>query len=486
MAAYDYDIGIIGGGAAGLTVAAGAAQLGAKCVVLEKEKALGGDCLHYGCVPSKTLLATARAARLVRVAHHLGLPPAAMGPVDFRKVRERIFGVISAIQRHDSPERFCSLGAEVRFGHARFLDEHKVECDGKAVTAARWVLCVGSSAAAPDIPGLAETGYLTNREIFSLDALPRSLVILGAGPLAIEMAQAFQRLGSQVTVVQRGHQILSREDPDMAGVVMEQLEREGVKFHLGCSVTRVRSAEGRKEVVFEKLGRELVARGEHLLVALGRRANVLGLDLDAAGVKHTAQGITVDERLRTSQKHIFAAGDATGGHMFTHAAGYEGGIVVTNAVFRVPRKTDYTWLPHCTYSEPELGGIGLNEREARELGIEYTVYTESFANNDRALAEGMAEGKLKLLLDEKERPIGVQIAGLHAGELLNEWIAVACGKVKLATLAAAVHPYPTLGESAKRVAGDYFSSKIFSDTVKKGLHFLFHYKGRACEPSEEG
>lgn len=485
MASYDYDIGVIGGGAAGLTVAAGAAQLGVKCLLVEKEPALGGDCLHYGCVPSKTLLASAAAARAVRTAHRYGLPRAELGPVDFTQVRERIRSVIAAIQKHDSPERFCSLGAEIRFGEARFLDDHEIELDGKRLSAARWVLATGSRAAAPDVPGLAEAGYLTNREIFSLDALPRSLVILGAGPIAIEMAQAFQRLGSQVTVIQRGRHILSKEDADMAGVVMEELELEGVKFHLGAKLVAVRRSGSVREVVFSREGRELTVRGDQILVAMGRSVNVEGLGLDNAGVEHSARGITVDERLRTTQKHIFAAGDATGRHMFTHAAGYEGGIVITNAVFRLPRKADYTWLPHCTYCDPELAGMGLNEAAAREKGVEYSVFTERFEANDRALAEGQSEGKLKLLLDKKERPLGVHIVGRHAGELLNEWVAVLNGGVKLSALAGAVHPYPTYGETAKRAAGSYFSKKLFSNRVKKGLHFLFHYKGQACTPPEE-
>ncbi len=485
MASYDYDIGIIGGGAAGLTVAAGAAQLGAKCLLVEKEPQLGGDCLHYGCVPSKALLASARAARAVHTAHRYGLPRAQMGPVDFARVRQRIASVVAAVQRHDTPERFCSLGAEVRFGLARFLDEHQVELDGKRLSAARWVLAVGSRAAAPDIPGLAEAGYLTNREIFSLDVLPRSLVILGGGPVAIEMAQAFQRLGSQVTVIQRGRHILSREDADMAGVVMESLELEGVKFHLGARIVSAGRSGGLREVVFGKEGRELRARGEHILLALGRSVNVEGLDLDNAGVVHSPRGIEVDARLRTSQKHIFAAGDATGRHMFTHAAGYEGGIVISNAVFRLPRKADYTWLPHCTFCDPELAGMGLTESAARGKGLEFSVLTERFEANDRAQADGLTEGKVKLLLDRRDRPLGVHIVGAHAGELLNEWVAVLGGGVKLSALAGAVHPYPTCGETAKRIAGSYFAGKLFSDTVKKGLHFLFHYKGRACTPPEE-
>jgi pyruvate/2-oxoglutarate dehydrogenase complex dihydrolipoamide dehydrogenase (E3) component len=298
------------------------------------------------------------------------------------------------------------------------------------------------------------------------------------------MAQAFCRLGSRVEVVQRSGQILSLEDPDLAETVMEVLRREGVIFHLNSEVRRVRDLGTEREVVIQEGKEEIALRAEMILVALGRKPNLDGLNLEAAGVAYGGQGVKVDDRLRTSQKHIYAAGDATGAFQFTHAAGYEGGIVVSNAIFHFPRKTDYTFLPWCTYTDPELASIGMNEKRAREAGLEYTVYTEAFETNDRSLAEGERIGKLKMLLDRNEKPLGVQILGPHAGELLSEWVAVLNGKVKLSTLAAAVHPYPTLGEINKRVAGDYLSPKIFSERVKKGLKFFFQLKGRACELRE--
>ncbi|WP_029893613.1 dihydrolipoyl dehydrogenase family protein [Desulfohalovibrio reitneri] len=483
---FDYDIGVIGGGAAGLTVTAGAAQLGAKTVLIEKEPKLGGDCLHYGCVPSKTLIRTARAYHEMKRAERYGLPRVIPEKVDFRRVAERIQSVIDTIQKHDSPERFCRLGAEVRFGRARFTDEHQVELeDGQRVSAKRWVLATGSEPAVPPISGLREAGCLTNKDIFSLEALPPSLIVLGAGPIACEMAQAFQRLGCQVSVIQRSGQILTKEDPDMASIVLESLEREGVKFHLGTEIRSVRVAGGHKEVVFAKNGREWTVKGHEILAALGRDIATDGLGLNNAGVKHSRKGIEVDAKMRTSQKHIFACGDATGKYLFTHAAGYEGGIVVSNAVFRLPRKADYTWLPWCTYTQPELASIGRNEAALKRDGVEYEVWTEDFAENDRAQAEGEGRGTLKLLLDGSENPLGVQIAGPGAGDLVGEWVAALNGKVKFSTLAGAVHPYPTLAEINKKVAGSVFSRKVFSDTVKKGLHFLFHYKGRACEMPEE-
>ena len=485
MTAYDYDIGVIGGGAAGLTVTAGAAQLGAKTLLIEKEDELGGDCLHFGCVPSKTLIKSARVYHHMQNAAKFGLPPVELPPVDFRQISRRIKSVIDVIQKHDSKERFCKLGARVEFGSPAFTDEHTVRLNGSSFTAKSWVIATGSSAAVPPIPGLDRTAHITNREIFYLDRLPASMIILGAGPIGCEMGQAFNRLGTKVAIVDQAPQVLGKEDPDMAGIVMAAMESEGVDFHLNCSIESVGEVGGDKEVaVRTKDGQSQRLKAELLMVALGRGANVDGLALEGIAVEFDRRGIKVDRRLRTSRKHIYAAGDVAGGFQFTHAAGYEGGIVVSNAVFRLPRKVDYTYLPWCTYTDPPLGSIGMNESMAKAAGIDYTVWMEEFKDNDRSLAEGEKTGRIKMILNGSEKPIGVQILGPHAGDLLAEWVAVLSGKVKLSTLAAAVHPYPTVAEINKRVAGTYFAPKIFSDKVKKTLKFFFHLKGRACEPQE--
>jgi pyruvate/2-oxoglutarate dehydrogenase complex dihydrolipoamide dehydrogenase (E3) component len=486
MPTHEFDIGVIGGGAAGLTVAAGAAQLGARTLLVEKEPTLGGDCLHFGCVPSKTLIRTAQVRHLMRRGDAFGLPQPELPPVDFDRVADRIRTVIARIQRHDSVERFCRLGARVVFGSAQFEDDHTVRVDGKPYTARNWVIATGSSPLIPPVQGLDQTPYLTNREIFALDRLPGSLIILGGGPIGIEMAQAFSRLGSQVQVVDMAAQILGREDRDMAENVMAVLAAEGVQFYLGAAVVAVRDLGHTRQVkIRRKDGGERKLNGDAILVAAGRRANVDGLGLDAAGVVFDRRGVEVDARLRTRRKHIYAAGDVVGGYQFTHAAGYEGGIVVSNAVFRLPRKADYTFMPWCTYTDPELASIGMNEKAALTAGIDYSVWTESFAANDRSLAEGETEGKIKMLLDGREKPIGVQIFGPHAGELLNAWVTFFNGRVKLSSLASAVSPYPTLGEINKRVAGSFFAPKIFSDRVKKGLKFFFNLKGRACGSTPE-
>lgn len=481
MANFDYDIAILGGGSAGLTVAAGASQFGAKTLLIEKEKVLGGDCLHFGCVPSKTLIKTAHVYHLMKRAPSFGLPQVSVPPADFGMVSERIRSVIATIQKHDSPERFCSLGAQVEFGSPEFIDERAVRLNGRTLSARSWVIATGSSPSIPPIPGLDRTPYLTNREIFCLDRLPSSMIILGGGPIAAEMAQAFGRLGTRVTVVQRSGQILSREDTDMADSVMHALKDEGVVFHLNASVIQVRDLGAEREVEISIEGQTpQKIRAEAILVALGRTPNLAGLGLEKIGVTFNNAGLVLDSRLRTTQKHIFGAGDVTGTHQFTHAAGYEGGVVLTNAILHLPRKTDYGHLPWCTYTDPELASIGMNEKTARAAGISCSVWTEEFSMNDRGLAEGESLGRVKLVLDEKERPVGVQILGLHAGELIGEWVAAMNGKVKLSAIASAVHPYPTLVEINKRVAGRVFSEKIFSDRVKKALKFFFNLRGRAC------
>ncbi len=483
MAKYDFDIGIIGGGAAGLTVTAGASQLGARTLLVEKEPHLGGDCLHYGCVPSKTLIRSAHVYHQLSKTTEYGLPEVKADPVDFRLVADRIRSVIETIQVHDSVERFCKLGAQVEFGEAEFIDEHTIRLNSKTHSAKYWVIATGSSPAGPRVEALNDIEYITNKEIFSLDSLPEKMIVLGAGPIAMEMAQSFQRLGSQVVVVQRSGQILSKEDKDLADTVMHILQEDGVEILLNTSVVDAKQENGIKSITVEGTdGSRAVYKADTVLLAQGRTPNTGSLGLEKIDVSMTPGGITVDNRLRTSHKHIYAPGDVNGAFQFTHAAGYEGGVVITNAVFHLPRKTDYTLMPWCTYTDPELASIGMNEKRAKKEGIEYTVWTEEFSGNDRALAEGRKIGKIKMLLNEKEKVIGVQIAGPRAGDLLGEWVAVLGGGVKLSTLAGTVHPYPTLGEINKKVAGTFLSTKIFSDRVKKGLKLFFQLKGPAEDP----
>jgi pyruvate/2-oxoglutarate dehydrogenase complex dihydrolipoamide dehydrogenase (E3) component len=449
MPDYDFDIGILGGGSGGLTVASGAAQFGAKTLLIEKEKALGGDCLHYGCVPSKTLIRSAHVYHMMKNAWKYGLPGVDVKPVDYKDVAKRIQYVIDTIQKHDSEERFCKLGVKVEFGNAQFTDEHSVQMNGKHYSAKKWVIATGSSPSIPPIEGIDQTPYITNKEIFSLDRLPKSMIVIGAGPIAIEMAQSFCRLGTQVHVVQRSAQILSKEDRDMADIVMNVLSDEGITIHLNSGLISVKDLGSEKEVVIKKKdGNTENLRAEQILVALGRQANLEGLGLEGISLDFDKKGLKVDNRMRTNHKHIYGAGDVTGAFQFTHAAGYEGGVALSNAILHLPKKADYTYMPWCTYTDPELASIGMNEKRAKEAGIKYSVWTEEFKANDRSLAEGEEIGNIKMILDEKGKPLGIQILGPQAGELLGEWIAIMNGGVKLSTLASAVHTYPTLAEIA--------------------------------------
>ena len=488
MSRFDYDMIVIGGGAAGLTVTAGAAQLGARTLLVEREEALGGDCLHYGCVPSKTLIRTARLYHQIKNSSYYGLPSVEVPEVDFSQVRKRIRDVIATIEEHDSPKRFCSLGAKVVFGGAEFLNEHEISVDGRRYSGKKICIATGSSPAIPHINGLNDVSYHTNKTIFFMDRLPERLIILGGGAIAIEMAQAFSRLGSLVTVCQRSDRILTKEDPDCAHLIQGILEGEGVKFLLGTKVRSVvKAPDGGIGVNVHRAstGKEVMVEGDTLLVALGRSANLDGLSLENAGVEFDRRGIDVDARLRTSRKHIFAAGDVIGKYQFTHAAGYEGGIVVANAIFRLPRKVDYTFMPRCIYTDPELATVGLTEAECLEMGIDFEVIKEPFSANDRAITEGATTGFIKLIIGDNGRPVGVQILGPHAGDLLSHWMVALNGRVKPSTVAQAIHPYPTFGEINKKVMGNLVSRWLFSDTMKRGLKFFFNLKGRACSIEEQ-
>lgn len=486
MAEYDFDLIIIGSGAAGLTIASGAAQLGVKVLLIEKEKQMGGDCLHYGCVPSKTLIKCAKVRHQMKTADSYGLPAPTLEPVDFSKVASHIQSVIDTIQPHDSPERFEGLGAAVRFGIASFRDPHTISLNpleggtpehisGKII-----VIATGSTPSKPPFKGLDQVEYITNETVFSQKTLPNTLTVIGGGPIAVEMAQSFQRLGSQVTLLQRSAHILSKEDADMAEIIETSLRKDGVTIVTNTSIEEVSQHSDQISVTYgTKEGSSQTVISEKLLVALGRTPAVEALHLKNTGVEYSKKGIPVDEKMRTNVPHIYAVGDITGKHQFTHAAGYEGSIVIANAIFKMPRKADYTLLPWVTYSDPELASIGYNEKRAQQADIKYTVHTESFASNDRALAENQPEGKLKLLKDQKGRIIGVQIAGIHAGELINEWVAILGGKVSLSTLAGAIHPYPTVSEINKKIAGTILSEKVFSPFTRKVLRTLFKYRGRA-------
>jgi len=369
------DLVIIGGGAGGLVVASVAAQLGLKVSLIEKAQKLGGDCLHYGCVPSKTLIQTAKVASLMRRGPEFGLDAFDFN-VDMGKVNAHVQSVIDHIQHHDDPDRFREYGCEVLLGDgAEFVSPHTVRVGDQIIEGKRFVIATGTRPFIPSIPGLSETGYITNLDLFSLPSLPKRLVVLGGGPIGLEMGQALARLWSQVTIVHRDAHILPQDDPELADSLQEILAAEGINFYTSIEAQRI--SKHNNDIMIECAGEHTV-NADQILVATGRQPNIEGLGLEAAGVKYTRQGISVDRRQRTSQKHIYACGDVCGPYAFTHMAEYQAGIVISNAVFRFPKKTSYRVVPWVTYTDPELAQVGLTEQQVREQGIDPTVLRFSF------------------------------------------------------------------------------------------------------------
>ncbi len=464
------DLCVIGGGSGGLSVAAGAAQMGAKVVLIEKGK-MGGDCLNYGCVPSKSLIAAAHVAETVRRGGQFGVNGHAP-TIDFARVHDHIHEVIAAIAPHDSVERFEGLGVSVIQAAARFTGLREVEAGGERIRARRFVIATGSSAAVPPVPGLADVPFLTNETIFDLIERPAHLIVIGGGPIGAELAQAYRRLGAEVTLLEM-YTVLGKDDPDVTAVVRRRLAEEGIKIREGIAVTAVERQGNGVAVTLEHSGHSERLAGSHLLVAAGRRPNVTGLGLEAAGVEAGPQGIRVDRRLRTSNRRIFAIGDVTGGYQFTHVAGYHAGIVIRNALFKLPAKVDDRAVPWVTYTDPEIAHVGMTEAQARErYGDKVRVLTWSFAENDRAQAERTTEGLVKVVVGKRGRILGASLAGPGAGELLQPWVLAIGQGLKIGAMATLIAPYPTLGEINKRAAGSYYSGSLFSERARRIVRFL--------------
>ncbi|MBF0285314.1 MAG: FAD-dependent oxidoreductase [Magnetococcales bacterium] len=463
------DLCILGAGAGGLAAAAGAAQMGARVALVEPH-AMGGDCLNTGCVPSKALLAAAAHAEAMRRVPRFGVQ-AGEPEVDWRGVHRYVHGVIGAIAPHDSQERFEGLGVTVIRAPGRFLDPRTVEAGEFRITARRFVVATGSRPALPPFPGLESVPYFTNETIFDhAHPLPHLLVI-GAGPIGMEMAQAHRRLGSEVTVVDLGRP-LPREDPELAELVVRRMTAEGVHFRAGVTVRRIETGLGGVALVLEQERLESRVDGSHLLIAAGRKPNVEGLGLEAAGIHFTPAGIKVDDRLRTTNRRVFAIGDVTGGFQFTHAAGYHAGIVLRNALFHLPARVDYSALPRVTYTDPELAHVGLSEEEARRAETLFQVLRKPFGENDRARAEGDAEGMIKIILGKKGRILGASIVGAHAGELILPWVLAVQQKMGIGVMAGIIAPYPTRSEISKGVAGQYYTPKLFSPGTRRLVRWL--------------
>ncbi len=463
------DICVIGAGSGGLSVAAGASQMGAATVLIEKGK-MGGDCLNYGCVPSKALLAAGHAAEAVRRAPAFGVS-AGTPAIDGAGVYGHVRNTIAAIAPNDSVERFEGLGVTVIQAAGRFTGPREVEAGGTRITARRVVVATGSSAFVPPIPGLETVSYLTNETIFDLEEVPRQLIVIGGGPIGIEMAQAHRHLGAQVTVLEM-FSIMPKDDPELVDVVRTRLVSEGIDIREGAQIDRVEKAGGGVRVVLTTDGGEAVVEGSHLLVATGRRANVDGLDLEKAGIAYSPKGIEVDARLRTTNKKVFAIGDVAGSYQFTHMAAYHAGIVIRNALFRLPAKADTRAVPWVTYTAPELAQVGLTEDMARRQAGEIRLLRWPFAENDRAQAERETDGLIKVVTTAKGRILGAGIVGARAGELIHPWVLAVQQKMKIGGMASMIAPYPTLGEVGKRAAGSFYTASLFSERTKKIVRFL--------------
>ena len=465
----DTDICVIGAGSGGLSVAAGAAQMGADTVLVERGK-MGGDCLNYGCVPSKALIAASRTAQAMRTGARFGVnghEPA----IDFAAVHDHVHGVIGAIAPHDSVERFEGLGVKVIQASAEFSGRNTVIAGDHEIRARRFVIATGSRAAVPPIPGLDDISFLTNETIFDNRVQPEHLIVVGGGPIGLEMAQAHRRLGSRVTVLEK-FSIMPKDDPELVELVGKSLIADGVDLREGADIARVEKSGNGIVAVLNDAGGETRVEASDLLIAAGRRVNIEGLELEKAGIDYAPNGITVDRRLRTSNKRVFAIGDVAGGFQFTHMAGYHAGIVIRNALFRLPAKTAVSAFPWVTFTDPELAQVGLNEAHAQAEHRGIRVLRWKFDENDRAQAERDTEGMVKVVVTPKGRILGAGIAGPHAGELIQTWVLAMSQGLKIGAMASMIAPYPTLGEVNKRAAGSFYTPSLFSDRTRKVVRFL--------------
>ncbi|WP_319486914.1 FAD-dependent oxidoreductase [uncultured Cohaesibacter sp.] len=478
------DICVIGAGSGGLTVAAAMAAFGETVVLFEKGD-MGGDCLNTGCVPSKAMIAAAKRAQSMREASQFGV--SSVEPrVDYRAVHDHIHSVIAAIAPNDSVERFESLGVQVIKSAARFKDKRTVvSADGEIEVKARaFVIATGSSPAIPPISGLDTVDYLTNETLFSLTERPERLVIIGGGPIGLELAQAQRRLGAEVVVLE-AFSLLSREDPELSSLVGDRLRREGITIHEGAKITRIdpptnpeRHPYGARihfsvsqEGGEDQAGEEILD-ASHLLVATGRTANVDGLGLETAGIGYDRHGITVKPTLRTSNRRVYAIGDVTGGMQFTHVAGYHAGLVVRNILFRLGAKEDLGILPRVTFTDPELAHVGYDEGQARRKFSKIRILRWPYGDNDRAQAERQTGGFIKIILNRKGVVIGASVVGANAGEIINMWALIVSQKMNIKAVTGYVSPYPTFSEIGRRAAISSFADLPAKSGVRSIISLL--------------
>lgn len=461
------DLCVIGAGSAGLSVASIAASLGASVVLIEKNR-MGGDCLNVGCVPSKALIAASLHVRAMRKAADFGID-AGEPIVDFAKVHAHVKGTIAAIAPMDSVERYRAMGVSVIEGEARFTDGHTVVAEDQVIQARRFVIATGSRPAVPSFPGLKQVPYLTNETVFDLIERPAHLVVVGGGAVGVEIAQAYRLLGVRATLLEAGERLLAQEDPEMAHVVDQALRSDGVAVRTGASIDRVESKKAGEIGVVLSSGETI--EGSHLLVATGRKPVVDGLDLEAAGIASDASGILVDKRLRTSNRRVYAIGDCAGGAAaggrFTHVANHHAGLMIRNALFRLPVRVGKAPVPRVTYTAPELASVGLTEAQAREEHGAIRILRWAFADNDRARTERQTEGHVKAVVTPRGRILGCSIVGAHAGELIMPWVLAMSRGLKVSHLAGLIYPYPTFSEVTKSAAVEFLKPSAQNPWVRR-------------------
>ncbi|MEO0728786.1 MAG: FAD-dependent oxidoreductase [Pseudomonadota bacterium] len=463
------DICVIGAGSGGLSVAAAAAAFGVDVVLIEKHK-MGGDCLNYGCVPSKAMIAAGKRAHAMRTSAPFGVAPVTP-EVDFAKVNEHVQSVIAAIEPNDSVERFTGLGVRVIQAAGRFIDKKTVQAGDTKIKARRFVVATGSSPLVPPIPGLESVPHFTNETLFDNTEKLDELIIVGGGPIGMEMAQAHQRLGVKVTVLE-GARAMGKDDPELANVVLDSVRADGVTIREGALVQKVGGTAGAIEVTIKTDAGEEVVTGTHLLMAVGRKPNVEGLGLEAGGITYDKRGIKANASCVTSNKRVYAIGDVIGGLQFTHVANYHAGLVIRQALFKLPVKQNNGIIPWVTYTEPELANVGLTEEQAKAQSGDISVLRWPYHENDRAQAERETEGLVKVITDKKGRILGASVVGLHAGEVIQMWSLAISQKMKIKALTDWISPYPTLTEINKRAAYKAYGDAAQSPMVRKVIGFM--------------
>jgi dihydrolipoamide dehydrogenase len=466
MMGCDYDLIVIGGGAAGLVAATGGAALGAKTALIEKNK-LGGDCTWYGCVPSKTLLKSAQVFSLMKRAKEFGISSGSTTQYDPSSVMAHVRDVIKKVSAHHPAEVFEKRGIQVRFGPPAFIDQNTIEINGNRISAKRFIIASGSHPLVPPIEGLKDIAYLTNENVFELEALPKSLAVLGGGPIGMELSQAFARLGVEVSIIEMFDRLLAREDEEITNVLVDEFKAEGIRIYTGKKAVRFSKEGGSVSITLEdKDKKQSVVKAEKVLVAVGRAANVQGLGLEKAGVRYSNKGVEVDATLRTWAKNIYACGDCCGPYQFSHMAEYQAVIAVGNALFPFKRKVNYSAVPWCTFTEPEVARVGLTEDEAKAKYKDIRVYRSAYSGNDRAVTDLEEKGLAKVITDKKGVILGAHIVGANAGEIIHEYVLAKSSNLKIGNLSSAIHIYPTLAQVVKHSADQYYIDMMNTPLLK--------------------